>query len=232
MDTLILTSVRLFGEALERWLAACPDVSVVATTYDLNELSAIFSRCAVDVVLIDVSDQIELQTLRNIAIDHPAVAFIALGLAERRDQVIRAGRNGFTGYVARDASLDELVAVMRSALAGRLQCSGEIASGLLRALFEGSPAASPPPASYASGATDHGLTPREVEVARLVSRGCSNKEIARDLGLSVPTVKHHVHGILAKLNLARRSDVLRKLRDIPWVLADGDRPAVRRKVRR
>jgi DNA-binding NarL/FixJ family response regulator len=60
------------------------------------------------------------------------------------------------------------------------------------------------------------LTRREEQVLQLLGAGLSNKEIARELNLSVATVKHHVHHILAKMNLAGRIQVMRKLREQPW----------------
>ena len=61
------------------------------------------------------------------------------------------------------------------------------------------------------------LTRREGEVLQLIGRGLSNKEIARDLSLSVATVKHHVHHVLEKLQLPRRAQAMRRVRETPWI---------------
>jgi DNA-binding NarL/FixJ family response regulator len=61
------------------------------------------------------------------------------------------------------------------------------------------------------------LTRRECEVLDLLGRGYTNKEIGGELCLSVATVKHHVHHILEKLKLSRRTDAMRRVRDAPWL---------------
>lgn len=137
---------------------------------------------------------------------HPQIAFIALGLPEQSSQIILAGTSGFAGYVARDASIATLIGAMVDATAGRLSCSGEVASQLLRALFQQTQGRT----AHSGGSPEEsleGLTRRERDIAHLVSQGYSNKEIARDLSLSLGTVKHHVHHVLGKLQVNRRARV-------------------------
>jgi two-component system, NarL family, nitrate/nitrite response regulator NarL len=138
------------------------------------------------------------------------VALVALGLTERRQDVIQCGRAGFCGYVARDASIDSLCASLSEIVAGRQTCPPEIAGGLLRALFRQEPRVEASDLALA-------LTRRESEVLSLLGHGLSNKEIGGELCLSVATVKHHVHHILEKLKLSRRAQAMRRVRDAPWI---------------
>ncbi|MBS1694028.1 MAG: response regulator transcription factor [Actinobacteria bacterium] len=62
------------------------------------------------------------------------------------------------------------------------------------------------------------LTPREIEIANMMCRGLSNKEIAKELQLSIATIKNYVHYILGKLQLNRRSQVADFAVENPWVL--------------
>jgi len=66
--------------------------------------------------------------------------------------------------------------------------------------------------------SDPALTRRESEVLELIGRGLTNKEIGRELCLSVATVKHHVHHVLEKLGLSRRTEAMRRVRDAPWII--------------
>ena len=78
------------------------------------------------------------------------------------------------------------------------------------------------PSSARTGAdADEALTRREEEVLRLIGGGLSNKEIARELNLSVATVKHHVHHILRKLRLSGRAQAMRRVRDEPWMASSA-----------
>jgi DNA-binding NarL/FixJ family response regulator len=99
---------------------------------------------------------------------------------------------------------------MRDAISGRLACPAEISSGLLRALFRAE-------ARSADPDDDTPLTNREGNVLQLIGRGLTNKEIARELNLSVATVKHHVHNVLEKLKLPRRAHAMRRVRERPWI---------------
>src|SRR5262245_31366081 len=209
MRIIILTPIRLLGEGLVTCLDGREDVCVEALVSDFGALRRALSRPA-DVVLVDVSAGFDPEEVRAVAAEHPALRLIALGLREQRDDVIRCGRAGFAAYVPRDASLEILRGAMAAAVAGRLTCSPEIACSLLRELFR-SPAVPP------MEANNNDLTRREGDVLRLVGRGFSNKEIARELRVSVGTVKHHVHSILGKLRVARRTHAMRRVREAPWI---------------
>jgi len=168
----------------------------------------------VDIVLIDVTQSIDLDEVRAIASERTDVALVALGLREERRDVVRCGRAGFSGYVDRNASIEGLCQALSNASSGRLACSAEISGGLLRALFGLERRANPMELGDA-------LTRREGEVLQLIGQGLSNKEIARHLRLSLATVKHHVHHILQKLKLPRRAQAMRRVREMPWIASSA-----------
>lgn len=210
MNIIVLTPVRLLGDGLRACLGNRPDITVRAVVADLAALREALGSTAIDLVLIDVTQGIDLYDVRSVAAAHPAISLVALGLTEQRQDVIHCGRAGFRGYVSREASVDELARSLLDVVQGRLECPAEISGGLLRALFRGDrdPAGTGPVEP---------LTRREIDVLQLIGQGMSNKEIARELVLSVATVKHHVHHVLEKLRLPRRAEAMRRVRDAPWL---------------
>jgi DNA-binding NarL/FixJ family response regulator len=210
VNIVVLTPVRLMGDGLAACLDSRPDMRVVGVVNDLARLRDALATMPADVALVDVTQGVDLFDLRDIASRWPNVALVALGLHEQRQEVIRCGRAGFSGYIARDASIDMLCTSLRDIVAGALACPPEIAGSLLRALYRDEPENHLPNPSLA-------LTRRESEVLELLGRGLSNKEIGGELCLSVATVKHHVHHVLEKLNLPKRAQAMRRVRDAPWL---------------
>lgn len=215
MNIIVLTPVRLMGDGLAACFSGRPEMTVLAVVNNLATLRVTLTTTAADLVLIDVTQGIDLYDVRSIAGERPDIALVALGLAEQRQEVIRCGRSGFAGYVAREATIDALCKALTDVVAGRLACPAEISGGLLRALFRRDRPSDEPD-------VDHALTRRESDVLQLIGHGYSNKEIARELCLSVATVKHHVHNVLDKLKLPRRAQAMRKVRDAPWLVSPPD----------
>jgi DNA-binding NarL/FixJ family response regulator len=210
MDLVVVTPVRLLAEGLAACLSRHHDVNLLGTVCDVAGLRAMLASSSADVALLDVTQGIDLDEVRLTACEHPTVSLVALGLQEQRQDVIRCGRAGFKGYVSRDASVDALCDALFDVMAGRLACSADISGGLLRALFRSDD--TPVPSAH-----EEALTQREGEVLQLIGRGLSNKEIARELALSMATVKHHVHNVLEKLQVPRRAQAMRRVRDTPWI---------------
>lgn len=210
MKLVIVTPIRLFGDGLAACLRHDEGIALEAVVRDLAGLRGHLDRFSADAVLIDVTQGIDLDAVRAIVLAYPDVAFVALGLEEQRQSVIRCGRAGFRGYVDRNASVERLCRALTDVLAGRLSCSAEISGELLRALFtrEREEGAHQP---------TEALTLREGEILQLIGHGLSNKEIASELSLSVATVKHHVHHVLHKLKLPRRAQAMRRVREEPWI---------------
>jgi two-component system nitrate/nitrite response regulator NarL len=132
----------------------------------------------------------------------PGASFIALAVSETEDHIVAWAKAGVSGYVACDASAGELVTTITAVARGEAPCSPRMAAWLLK---EVAALASAPDVEEA----DNRLTRREREIVELIERGLSNKEIARDLHIALSTVKNHVHNILDKLQVSRRSHVPR-----------------------
>lgn len=211
MNIVILTPVRLLADGLAACFRNHPDSPTVVVVKDIAALRGILGRTEIHVVLVDVTQGVDLYDIRAVAGEWSNVPLVALGLAEQRQEVVKCGRAGFASYVARDASIETLYLALTDVAAGRLACPPEIAGGLLRALFRREAL------TVDDSQPNAVLTHRECEVLELLGRGLSNKEIGVELCLSVATVKHHVHHILEKFNLQRRAQAMRRVRDAPWL---------------
>jgi DNA-binding NarL/FixJ family response regulator len=197
---LIVTDVRLFGEGLEEVLRRRSGITVVGNACNLSESLQQVSELEPDVALVDVRMAESLPSVRALTRVFPGTKVIVLGVADVEDDVLACAEAGVAGFVSVHCSVDELVLSIEGATRGELACSARIASVLLRhvgtlALAQTSPRR---PA----------LTARELEILRLLDRHLTNKEIARQLGIEVATVKNHVHRLLEKLNVHRRMDAV------------------------
>jgi two-component system, NarL family, nitrate/nitrite response regulator NarL len=210
MKIVIMTPVRLLGESLMMALRTFKSMEIVGTVQHLGNLRDLLGSQEADLALIDVTGGIEIDEMRSLAAERPQVKLVALGLIEQRTEVIGCAKSGFVGYVARDISLSELERSLHEIVQGRTRYPAEIVASLMRALFRRD-------ADRAPAVADPTLTQREGEILRLLGRGLSNKEMARELDLSTATVKNHVHNLLTKLGLSRRNDAMRRVREEPWI---------------
>ena len=198
----VLSPIRIYREGLSRVLDEEPAIRLLGAAATLEDAVALLEDTRADVVLFDVSADSSLAGLRQLA-SHEGLRVIALGVVEHQDSVIACAEAGMAGYVTPSCSLAELVQIIRAAVRGEFSCPPHIAAGLVRrlaAVAPREPAPDPP-----------GLTMREYEVVSLIERGLSNKEIARHLNIQVATVKNHVHNILDKLGVGRRTDAVARL---------------------
>jgi DNA-binding NarL/FixJ family response regulator len=205
IEVLIGTEVRLYSDGLRQFLDARPGFRVVGVAGRSSELLLKVEQRLPDIVLLDQSLPGALETLRGIRRVHPSCRVIALGEPLVDDTLLAWAESGVGGFVAREASVEDLLASIEAALRGELHCSPRVAGQLLRRLAARAELESAQPPRLP-------LTGREAEIYRLLESGLSNKEIATQLGIEVGTVKNHVHNLLEKLRVRRRSEAVERLR--------------------
>jgi DNA-binding NarL/FixJ family response regulator len=180
-------------------LSAEPDLEVVGEAGDGAEAVDAARRLAPDVVLMDVRmprmDGIEAtRRLGRIAPQPPRV--LMLTTFDLDEYVYDALRAGASGFLLKDAPAAQLVDAIRIVAAGDALLAPSITRRLIAEFVR-----RPQPADTPALAE---LTPRELEVLKLIAEGLSNTEIAAELFLSEATVKTHVKRVLAKLDLRDR----------------------------
>jgi DNA-binding NarL/FixJ family response regulator len=183
-------------------LEAEPDIRVVGEAADGRAAVAMARRCKPDVVLMDIRMP-ELDGLRAaaeiIADDELRSAVVMLTTFDIGSYVYEALRIGASGFLLKDAPSARLLDAVRVAAAGDALIEPAITRRLIEQFARSS---QPRPGTVPRALSE--LSPRELEVLRLVARGLSNGEIATELVLGENTVKTHVGHVLAKLGLRDR----------------------------
>ena len=201
---LLVDGQPLLRTGLRMILDAEPDVLVVGEAGDGQAALDLVAALAPDVVLTEIRmprlDGIE--ATRRIAGPHRetgAARVLVLTTHDGDEDVVAALRAGASGFVLKDAPVDELIAAIRVVAAGEAVIAPRITRRLLDRFASRLPALDvPTPTALAQ------LTDREQDVLRLVARGRSNAEIAGELFVSETTVKTHVGHLLTKLGLRDR----------------------------
>jgi DNA-binding NarL/FixJ family response regulator len=199
---LLIDDHEMARRGLEAMLSTAPWVEVVGEADGCEPGLVQIERLRPDVVLLDIRmpGLDGLQCLEEIKkLEHP-VAVVIVTLHSDRRYVLGAIRRGAAGYVLKDASTSEILSTIAAVVNGELA----VERGLLR---EALMASEERPASETSRARaeSFALTPREVEVLRLLAEGMTNKEIGGELSIAEDTVKKHVQNIIWKLRAADRT---------------------------
>ena len=183
-------------------------VQIVGEADDVEPAIALIAESLPDVVLLDVhlpggGGQAVVTAIRAA---HPEVRFLALSASDAPEDVIAVIRAGARGYVTKTISAAGLVDAVRRVAAGDSVFSPMLAGFVLDA-FAALPAAGADRPSFDPELDQ--LTPREREVLRLIARGYTYRDIARELYISVKTVESHVSSVLRKLQLSTRHQLTR-----------------------
>ena len=190
---------RVVRDGLCYLLSQEPEIEVVGEAGEGRQALDVVAATRPDVLLLDLymprlDGHAVLAALHDTARDIPhQPAVVVLTSAAEDEHLLRAMQAGATSYLLKTAPADDVIAAVRDAATGTARLSPELLTRLTRALRR------PPPPDPLRP-----LSPREREVLRLIARGHSNRQIAKDLAIGEQTVKTHVRGILTKLGLQDR----------------------------
>lgn len=215
---LIVGDIALFREGIGNGLMRTGLFQIVGAV-DVRDALAIVAHEPIDVVVLDTSRRRAAEQARELLDVCPDVKIVAFGV-DGVDDALAYVEAGVRAFVGEDGSVDEITEAVAIAVRGLSVCPPELTGRLLDRIAE--------IARASHSRRYERLTTREDEIARMVASGLSNKQIARELSISPATVKNHVHAILGKFDLPRRSAIGRQLTDDapPAVPVDIAKPAL------
>lgn len=182
--------------------------SVLAQASSAAEAIAAVETHMPDMVLLDISmPGSGLHAAAEISRRFPAVGIVMLTVSEDDEDLLGALRAGARGYVLKGVSEHELTEVLKSVASGASYVSPALAARVLAAMQDRGQKKLPETES---------LNQRETEILRLVAKGMSNKEIARDTNLQEKTIKHYMTNILQKLQVRNRVEAALKARELGY----------------
>ena len=176
----------LVRDGIKALLAVMAPLEVVGEAESGAQAIEMVGRCQPDLLLVDISlrDMNGLELTRVLRSQYPSLKVLVLSMYDNNEYVSESVRAGASGYVLKNSPSREIIAAIEAIASGGTFYSAEIAQRLI-----------------ADKSSDNELTPRESQVLYKMAQGLNNKEMARELDISVRTVETHRLSIRRKLNI-------------------------------
>ena len=196
---------EIVREGIKMMLSLDDEIRIVGEAGNGRELLLLLEGQLPDVILMDIRmpglDGVE--TTEIVKREHPEIRVIILTTFNEDEYIFRGLKNGADGYILKDSGSDDIIKAIKTAFSGNILLNPEVVAKVVKALN----AADYHAKSDKEAANLTLLTPRELEVARLVAEGKNNREIGNSLFLTEGTVKNYVTRILEKLELSSRTEL-------------------------
>ena len=202
---LLIEDNRLLREGISALLKKQPDMNVVTTVGNGENILSLIAKLKPNIVLLDLGlrSQNSLSIVKLIKKNYNEIKIVVMDLIPLQADVFEFVQAGVSGFMLKDISVTEFLKTIRSVHAGTqvlpLNLTGSLFSQIVEHAIDGSK-----PTTLEESVR---MTKRERQVIELIADGYSNKEIAQKLHISTYTVKSHVHNILEKLSLSTRVQV-------------------------
>ena len=199
MNIVIVDDDRFVSGALKTILEVSDEITVDAVGEDGAEAVALYRRHRPDVLLMDIrmKEMSGLEAAEKILEEFPDAKILLLTTFSDDDYIVRALRLGAKGYLLKQ-DYASILPALQAVDSGQTVFGREVVSKLPNLIH-------PQKESYDYRARD--ISPRELEIIRLIAEGLSNREIASELFLSEGTVRNYLSSILDKLSLRDRTQV-------------------------
>ena len=184
----------LVRDGVKSLLSAIPHFEVVAQAESGAEALELLQSTEIDLLLIDIGlkDMNGLELTRKLCALYPGIKILILSMYDNQEYVRTSISAGAFGYVLKNAPSQELIAAIEAIVAGGSFYSPEVARKLASNIRK-----------------DDELTPREIQVLSMIAKGLNNKEMARELDISVRTVETYRLSIRRKLNIDKPAALMK-----------------------
>jgi len=195
---LIVDDQPVVRDGLKMILSLDSEIEVVATASNGKQAVDLCDR-NVDIVLLDIRMPLMdgVQTTKLIKKTYPQVKIIILTTFSDDQYIFEALKNGASSYLLKDVESEEIINTIKTIYSGGNVLHNNIAAKLVSKITK----------SQNESDFIQDLTSRELEIAKLVAEGLSNKEIAQRVFIAEGTVKNHITNILSKLGLNHRTQL-------------------------
>lgn len=217
MKVIVINRSRLERNAIAAMLDAEQGLQMTSSHSSMETGFKAIIQEDPDIIILSATDSVTAEAIRSIKGGGCSASVIVSGFSLEEHSVGEFAQVGASGYIRRNATEEQWIKAIVGAAVGDIP-DGRIAGQLNRALREAlrrRPARKNSSLDHAwtadrsdvtKSAERVGLTPRELQILKLIDKGMSNKQIATALNVEVSTVKNHVHSILAKYRVKRRSE--------------------------
>ncbi len=205
IQILLIEDNRLLRDGISAMIKKQPDMQVVATIGNGENILALIGKLKPSIVLLDLGlrSQNSLDVVKLVKKNFQETKIIVMDLIPLQADVFEFVQAGVSGFILKDANVTEFYKTIRSVYKGAQVLPPNLTGSLFSQIIEHAINGSKPSAIVEAVR----LTKRERQVIELIADGSTNKEIAQKLHLSTYTVKSHVHNILEKLSLHTRVQI-------------------------
>jgi DNA-binding NarL/FixJ family response regulator len=193
----------LVREGIKKIIEAFPGLHVVGEVGDGPDLLRILKSLPVDMVILDISmpSLPGIEATREIKQTYPTVKVLILTMHKKKEYLHNAMASGVDGYLLKEDAPKELLNAIERIRQGQVYVSPLLASDLANLYVRGQ--------RQAEAEVAEPLSPREIEIIKMIAEGKSSKEIAEILFLSFRTIQNHRAKIMKKLNLKKNTDLVK-----------------------
>ncbi|WP_410768535.1 response regulator [Fontibacillus sp. BL9] len=198
---LLAEDQAMVRQGLKMMIESDGELRVTCEAANGKEAVELNERHLFDLVILDIQMPVMngLEAGRLIRKRWPERKVLMLTTFNDDEYALEALKGGASGYLLKDAEPEALIRSIRSCLSGGLSLQDDVAAKVIPRLLHKK--------EEAEKTVDSSITPRELDILKLVGEGRSNREISEELGLSVGTVKNHMSQMMEKLDLRDRTQL-------------------------